>query len=202
MSLHPETRQSLLLRLRDRDDQQAWSEFFEIYEPLIYRLARAKGFQDADAREITQDVLMAVSRSISRFRKADHAGGFRGWLATITRNLAINRLRGRNLTSLDESVAAKRLEELVCVDEHNHDEVRFEQEHRKQVFVWAADQLRSRYSQANWLAFWKTCVEGATVAEVAKELNVSPGTVYVARCRIIARLREIVEQQTAGESPL
>ena len=98
----PETRKSLLLRLKhtntstanaslDPAQQQAWADFVVIYEPLIYRLARAKGLQHADAQDMTQDVFATVGGAIDRF-DAEAKGSFRGWLFRITRNLVINHL--------------------------------------------------------------------------------------------------------------
>ena len=91
-----ETRASLLMRLRSAEDTAAWADFLAIYEPVIYRLARARGLQDADAREVTQDVLLAVAGAIHRF---DPTGKprFAGWLARITRNAAIDRIRRGSL---------------------------------------------------------------------------------------------------------
>ncbi len=74
MNEMPNTRPSLLARIRDPQDEQAWAEFVEIYEPLVYRLARRKGFQDADAVELTQDVFVAVAAAIGRW-DADPARG-------------------------------------------------------------------------------------------------------------------------------
>ena len=86
----PETRPSLLLRLRDARDDRAWAEFLQIYEPLVYRLVRRNGFQDATARELTQEVLLAVSKAIDQWAPDPQRGSFRGWLCWIARNLMIN----------------------------------------------------------------------------------------------------------------
>ena len=67
MHKQPNTNASLILRLRNPDDADAWAEFVEIYEPLIYGLIRSKGFQHADAAELTQEVLLAVVRSVGRW---------------------------------------------------------------------------------------------------------------------------------------
>jgi len=195
-SFQPTTRHSLLLRLHDRQDHQAWLEFVEIYEPLIYRLARRRGFQDADAKEIAQEVLFAVNRSIERFTPGQHAGSFRGWLARITKNLVIDRFRsekshnqrfhpelGQPIANSRDKAVLENAEQIASI---------FEWEHRRQVFYWAADQLRHRYNERTWLAFWRTCVAGESVEQVARELSMTTGAIYVARCRIIARLREIV----------
>ena len=80
MTSTPTTRASLLLRLRDSDDHAAWVEFVALYEPVIYRLLRRHGLQDADAREVMQELLVAVSGSIGRWDPARERGSFRGWL--------------------------------------------------------------------------------------------------------------------------
>src|SRR5437899_12050556 len=89
------TRASLLLRLADTENQQAWAEFIELYEPLVHRLLRKFGLQDADLRDVAQDVFVAVSRNLDRFEPAFGRGSFRAWLRTITRNLLINFLAQR-----------------------------------------------------------------------------------------------------------
>src|SRR5882724_5675545 len=96
MTLTPSTRASLLLRLRDPRDHEAWVEFVDLYEPVTYRLLRRHGLQDADAREIMQELFLTVSRSIDRWDPAKERGTFRGWLRRVTRNLVINWLRQRN----------------------------------------------------------------------------------------------------------
>src|SRR3954454_22861219 len=96
MTLTPSTRASLLLRLRDPRDHEAWVEFVDLYEPVTYRLLRRHGLQDADAREVMQELFLAVSRSIDRWDPAKERGSFRGWLRRVARNLVINWLRQRH----------------------------------------------------------------------------------------------------------
>src|SRR2546423_7642774 len=95
MAFSPTTRASLLLRLRDAQDHEAWVEFVSLYEPVAYRLLRRHGLQDADAQEAMQELFIAVSRSIDRWDPAKKHGSFRGWLRRVTRNLVINWLKQR-----------------------------------------------------------------------------------------------------------
>ncbi len=87
MSDLPETRHSLILRLRELDDSAAWGEFVAIYEAAIYRFARRKRLHHADAEDVTQEVLRAVLRRIPNWEASDQQGCFRAWLFRVTRNL-------------------------------------------------------------------------------------------------------------------
>src|SRR5207302_6943832 len=83
MTRPPTTRPSLLVRLRDTRDGEAWRQFVRLYAPLVYRYARRKGLQDADAADLTQDVLRAVSAAAGRLAYDPARGTFRGWLFTL-----------------------------------------------------------------------------------------------------------------------
>src|SRR5687768_7266528 len=100
MTFTPTTRASLLLRLRDPQDHAAWMEFVALYEPVTYRLLRQHGLQDADARDVMQELFLAVSRSIERWDPAKERGSFRGWLRRVARNLVINWLNHRSVRAI------------------------------------------------------------------------------------------------------
>ena len=182
--------------MRDRQDALAWNEFSEIYEPLVYRLARKNGFQDADARELTQDVLLAVSASIDRWDADPSRGSFRGWLYRVARNLMVNLLikQRRHPQGVGDTDFQRLLAQHPAPE--SQESAEFDHEYRQQAFRWAAERIQGEFQARTWMAFWKTCVEGQGAAEVAEELEMSAGAVYVARSRVMARLRKKIEETT------
>ncbi|MGD0652779.1 MAG: sigma-70 family RNA polymerase sigma factor [Thermoguttaceae bacterium] len=192
----PTTRPSLLVCLRNLQDQQSWEEFYAIYQPLVFRMARSQGFQDADASELTQEVFVAVASAIQRWDPDPQRGSFRGWLFRIARNLMINWLayRRRHPTGAGNSDIRRLLAEQP--DPHDldrEDSAVFDREYKRQAFAWAAEQIRGEFRESTWQAFWLTSVENRPVPEAAKELGISAGAVYIARSRVMARLRQKIE---------
>jgi RNA polymerase sigma factor (sigma-70 family) len=194
MSDSPMTRPSLLVRLRDAGDEQAWSEFSDVYVPLIYGFVRKHGLQDADAADLTQDVLRAVSRGIAKLDYDPRAGTFRGWLFTVVRNkLRDFRSGPRQLAQGSGDTQIHNLLAKQPGDGHV-DENHWETEYQQQVFQWAARQVESEVEPATWQAFWRTAVEGHGGKDVAAELGLSVAAVYLAKSRVMARLKQRVQQ--------
>src|SRR5436309_12725664 len=114
MNISPATRYSLLIRIQDAQNHAAWIEFIALYEPLVYRLARRKGLQDSDARDLCQEVFRAVATAIERWDPDPAKGRFRAWLFRIARNLALKflahkdrRLGGTGRTTIQEMLEAQ-----------------------------------------------------------------------------------------------
>jgi RNA polymerase sigma-70 factor (ECF subfamily) len=190
----PATRHTLIVKLRDPADAGAWREFVAIYEPLVYGLARRKGLQDADARDLCQEVFRTVAQAIDRWDTDPARGRFRGWLSRSARNLLVNfltrrpyRLRGSGSTSVQELLEAQPAGDPSAT-------ALFEAEYRRRLFRWAADQVKSEFTSKTWNAFWQTAVEGRPPGDVAAELGLSVGAVYIARSRALARLRHRIGQ--------
>ncbi len=188
----PETRESLIQRLPDAADIDAWNRFVEIYEPLLFRLARSKGFQTADAEDFVQEALTAISRAIGRWVIEENRGKFRVWLFRIAQNLAANfltRPKHKRLGSGDSQVA-RLLNELPANQGSSSD---FQREYQRELFRWAAENVREQVSEKQWKAFWLTSVENLEIGEVATELKMSVGSIYIARFRITARIRGFIQ---------
>jgi RNA polymerase sigma-70 factor (ECF subfamily) len=191
MDESPTTRITLLARLRDLRDGAAWEEFVEIYAPLIYGLARRHALQDADAGDVTQEVLRAAVQALPRFALDPRRGTFRGWLFTV----ALNQLRKfaqarkRHPRGSGDPSAQAFLEEQPAPEE----EARWEQEYQARLFTWAADKARSSFRTPTWEAFWRTAVDGRDAREVAVALGMSIGAVYIAKSRVLSRIRAIIE---------
>ena len=200
----PDTRISLICRIaRDPNDSQSWSELVSLYQAPIYRTLRGRRLQHNDAMEVTQQVLIALVRCLPQFENDGKPASFRRWLNRIISNLCWKAWMARQ-----NPVAGAR--NLVVSEEHGFEDVTDQQQqeelrhdleiqHYRHCFRLAAEHVRPLFTHVTWQAFWLSSVEGVTIAEAAKQLGLSSGAVYIARSRVIARLRAHVEQTEAKE---
>jgi RNA polymerase sigma factor (sigma-70 family) len=192
----PVTQASLLIRLRDADDAPAWSRFVDIYAPLVYDFARRHGLQDADAADLTQEVLAAVAQSVRRFDYDPQRGSFRSWLFTVV----VNKFRTmrdrlhRQQQGTGDSIAQQLLQEIPAAIENDA----WDQEYQQRLFAWAAEQVQAVVEEKSWQAFWQTSVLGVRPQDAAKQLDLSVAAVYMAKSRVLARLKELI-QEVQGE---
>jgi RNA polymerase sigma-70 factor (ECF subfamily) len=195
----PETRDSLLAQVRSPANREAWDQFVQIYRPVIYRLARCRGLQDADAQDLAQRVLIAVASAIGGWEKSNDSVRFRHWLRRVARNAIVNALvrqphdRATGGTSVHEL-----LMEQPDVDPGPDAEI--EMEYRRELFLRAARIVRGDVEGQTWRAFEMTVIENRNIDEAAIELEVPVGTIYAARSRIMRRLREAVCALEKSES--
>jgi RNA polymerase sigma-70 factor (ECF subfamily) len=185
------TRPSLLLRIRKPDDAEAWETFVRVYGPLIYRHCRGRGLQDADAAEVTQEVLLQVSRSIRRFDYRPDYGRFRDWLGTLTRQ-RINRFLKRKAGRIEaqaDSLDAAGIEDIAAPE---HD-TQWTEEFQAHILKTALVRVRPHFEEHTWQAFQGVWLEGQSATDVAAALGQKLEWVYMAKSRVLKRLREEVQ---------
>ncbi len=184
------TSSSLLARAK-AGDPDAWETLTQLYGPLVYSWARRAGLQATDASDVVQEVFQAVAGAIERFRRDRPSDRFRGWLWTITKNKIHDHFRDRTLdaeakggttahvfiqdlpdSAPEDSEESPRLDAAGCLA------------HR------AMGLMRSDFEERTWQAFWGVCVEEPPASEVADELDMSTAAVYMAKSRVLRRLRQ------------
>jgi RNA polymerase sigma-70 factor (ECF subfamily) len=187
----PATRASLLLRLRDPRDEGAWQEFITLYGPLVYGYARKQGLQDADAADLGQEILGTVAAAVGRLEYDPRRGSFRNWLFTLVRRKLLNwKATQRNRVHGSGDTAMQEFLEQWPAPEGAEQE--WEREWQERLFAWACEQVRKEVSDFTWQAFWRTAVANQPTRHVAAELRLTATAVYLARRRVLIRLRELV----------
>jgi RNA polymerase sigma factor (sigma-70 family) len=187
-----DTRATLLFRVRDSKDHDAWAEFIDLYMPLVYSYALKNGLQDADAADIAQETLLLVARAIPSFQYESQRGSFRGWLLTILRNQL--RKRAQKIKNQFAGSGDTRILEILHEQPGREELDVWEREYQLRLFHWAAERVKECFREPTWNAFWLTTVEGLSIAESASKLSMSEGAIYVARSRVLARIRKEIEE--------
>lgn len=184
------TRASLLIRVRDPKDNLAWSQFAEIYMPLIFGYCAKRGIQQSDAADVAQEVMRSVASRIGEFDYDPKRGAFRGWLFTVIRSKLINFVNARGR----REVASGRTSVAEMMAEHPDEQetTQWDQDCRQRLFDWAAQQARAEFHDSTWKAFRMTAVENKPAKEAAEATGLSVGAVYIAKSRVLSRIRELV----------
>jgi RNA polymerase sigma-70 factor (ECF subfamily) len=180
------TRPSLLVRIRDHGDRRAWAEFVDLYAPMVYRYVQRQGLQEADAADLTQEVLRAVARAVPRLEYDPQRGSFRGWLFAVVRNKLRDwfAARRRQPPGTGDSAIQDRLEQQPAPGED------WEADYERQLFAVAVEQVRGDFQESTWQAFWLTAVHGKSGKEVSAILDMTTAAVYLAKRRVVQRLKE------------
>jgi RNA polymerase sigma factor (sigma-70 family) len=189
------TRPSLLFRLRNREDETSWEEFYRLYRRLVYGLARRWGLEHPEAEDVVQEVFQHVAEKISEFEARPNRGAFRRWLMNQTR-WRINdkfRERGRRTASdaSDSNGPAYNVDEIIpegaldnCWDD----------EWQRHVLDTALERLARRVPAKHFQAFELYSRQGWSVRQVAEELGLSSASVYVHNHRLTKQLKAEVER--------
>ena len=192
MNDFPNTNASLIARIKDPDNAAAWNVFEKLYRPVIFRIARAKGLQYADAADLVQTVFLSVAGAIESYEHRDGGPAFRNWLSRITRNAILKAITrqpkdravgGSQLINVFSEIAAPDVETNEMIDN----------ELRREVFTQAAERVRESVQPTTWLAFEMSVLQKQSIEKVSKQLEISPGNIYAARSRVMKRLKEAVQ---------
>ncbi len=199
MSAPPTTKVNMIFRLADPEDQQAWDEFIEIYTPLLIETARRLGLTSHDASDAVQEVLVHLVSVISRWKPSGQNASFRRWLARVSRNQMIKALQRTNALQSEGVFDQRQLYLLGQVMDPQQATSTFNLAFRKQVFLFVIDKIQGDFKAKTWQAFWLTYVDQVPPADVAEKLSFSVGAVYIARSRVMSRLRGAVERLMDNE---
>ena len=189
----PQTRQSLLIRLAEQSDR-AWAEFLEVYERALYRYCRANRLQQADAEDVTQEVLAALVQRVPDWNADRSQGSFRGWLFRVARNISVDLVTARSRQAIGSGDANVRAMLAEVPQSELDQKAAMEHEYRRSLFQWAAARAKSEVQDVTWQCFHRTAVQGEKAEEVATQLGVPVGSVYTAKCRVVARMRSMIAE--------
>ncbi len=193
MTEFPLTRSSLIAQVQSPEDREAWDQFVLIYRPVIYRMARRRGMQDADAQDLVQAVFMRLAASIQRWEKTDPETTFRHWLRRVARNAIVSALSRQ---PKDPAAGGSEMLNLLAAQPEIEKDVEQElaTEAMREQYLRAAAVVRTDVDPDTWRAFELTVVRGQSCDEAAALLGKSVGAVYAARSRVMRRLREQVRR--------
>ena len=185
------TRRSLVRRLSNLEDHRTWQEFFETYWRLIYSVARKAGLDQFEAEEAVQETVISVVRKIPEFRYDPNIGSFRAWLLTLARWRIADQFRKRQSNeAIDPEVG--------LIDQPWFTEA-WNQEWETHLLTASLERLKQKTSLSQFQVFECYVIKGWPPRKVAKELQVSVGSVYLAKNRLLPILKEIMVRVEKGE---
>ncbi|MEM8913956.1 MAG: sigma-70 family RNA polymerase sigma factor [Planctomycetota bacterium] len=186
MDSDSKTRASLLMQLRDAEDQVAWQQFVDRYGPMIYQWCRFWRLQEADAEDITQTLLVKLFHRLSDFDYDPSVGSFRGWLKTVTHNAVRDFSRRRTPANVDEITWN------VLREQPAHDDLatRMEKAYDLELLEHAKQRVRGRVAEHTWSAY-ELCEQGTlSTDDIAMKTGMQAAMVYVVKSKVIRMLKE------------
>lgn len=188
-----ETSLSLLARLRHSPESENWNRLVELYAPLLQAWLRKYDVQESDADDLVQEVLLAVAKDLGKFDHGGQPGAFRGWLKAILVNRLRNfwRARDRRPQARGDSDIDQRLAELD--DPASAMSQVWNRQHDQYVLRQLLALAEPHFAPNTWKAFCRVALDGANAEAVAKELGISLNAVFIAKSRVLGRLRQEAE---------
>jgi len=180
-----------LLREVSGGCEDAWAELTSLYQPLIANWLRKFDLQPSDADDLTQDVLTALFSNVDRFGHNGRIGAFRSWLRTITHNQATDFLRRQSSKDLQlgNSSFAQTVSQLM--DSGSEVSRGFDRQHDLHLLGTLLNRVATEFQDSTMTLFRQHVIHGRDAAEVADECGVSRHGVYMAKSRVMRRLREL-----------
>lgn len=194
------TRHSLLTRLKNWDDQEGWSEFFDTYWKLIYGVARKAGLAEADAQEVVQETVVSVANRMRDFKTGREHGSFKAWLLTIVRRRIADQVRKRSpdqrqvVHRSSEDTARTATIERIPDPNGPEIEVAWDQEWERNRTDLALARLQRKVSAKQFQIFQMLVARELQAADVARILGVSATLVYVTKHRLGKLFRQELRQ--------
>jgi RNA polymerase sigma-70 factor (ECF subfamily) len=194
------TRQSLLDRLRDWEDQASWREFFDRYWRFIYSVGVRSGLSDQEAEDVVQETVLSVAKKMSEFVYDPARCSFKGWLMHVTRLRIKDQLRRRTAALQQapagdgDSGATPALERIPDPCSGAPLDATWEEEWERNLIGAAMDRVKLRVKPEHYQIFHLSAVKGLKLSEVARMLQVRIGQVYLVRHRLAAEVRREVER--------
>ncbi|MHC4107313.1 MAG: RNA polymerase sigma factor [Planctomycetota bacterium] len=185
-----DTRSTLLVRLRDPADQDAWRTFDELYRPMLVGYACARGLGQADAEDVAQQCIQAVLNQIGDYQ---HLGSFRSWLRTIAERRICDLFRRRREVQADTAVWSSQ------PDSNPPPQDLWEHHWWRAHLRYCAERVKRHFEESTYAAFVGYAMEGEAAATVAEKLGLSVNKVYVAKHRVLERIRELMFELTGSE---
>jgi RNA polymerase sigma-70 factor, ECF subfamily len=187
-----ETRQSLLLRAKT-GEENAWKDLTDLYRPLILGWLNRQGVPAVDLEDLAQEVLLSVVKSLPTFEHSGNRGAFRAWLRTIVCSRTTDYWRAIDVRTQASggSGATAALQQIADPDSDLNRQ--WNEEHDRYVFGCLLDLVEQEFEPATLRAFRRLALDGAGGAEVANELGMSVAAVYVAKSRVLQRIRQEAE---------
>ena len=187
-----ETRLSLLFRAQT-GEENAWKDLTELYRPLILGWLNRQGMPAGDLEDLSQDILLRVVKHLPTFQHSGHRGAFRCWLRTIvcSRTTDYWRAIDAGTQARGGSGATAALQQLADPDSDLNRQ--WDEEHDRYVLSCLLDLVEEEFEPVTLQAFRRLALDGVSGAEAAQELGLSVGAVYVAKSRVLQRIREEAE---------
>jgi RNA polymerase sigma-70 factor (ECF subfamily) len=181
----------LLEQLGQRHDSPGWEAFVRLYQPLLYGWLRRSGLRHQDADDVVQEVLAVVARELPKFEHNQRCGAFRRWL----RNILVNRLREFRRSSRNKVQGNSALLDQLAgqlADSHCGTTRLFDIEHDLHLIHRTLDRIKPEFRPKTWTAFRRLLLENADPETVARELGTTVDALYMAKSRVMKRLRQEV----------